>query len=75
MLKLIGKCTTCKKTYELTQAQMDEAREMGCAFSPCHGAVATIEKAEVAMSHYESAITGANTKRRDQLNRGLRKSQ
>jgi hypothetical protein len=28
-----------------------------------------------AKKHYESAITGANTKRRDQLIAGLRKSQ
>jgi hypothetical protein len=72
MLKLTGRCTSCQKAYELTTAQMDEAREMGCAFSPCHGAVATIERAD---AHYESAITGTNTKRRDQLVRGLRKSQ
>lgn len=44
---LFGKCTTCKKTWEMTPAQRDEARDIGCAFSPCCHAVATVDFAVV----------------------------
>jgi hypothetical protein len=47
VLELRAKCTTCKTTYTMTEAQRAEAREMGCAFSPCCGAVATVEMAAV----------------------------
>jgi hypothetical protein len=53
MVVLIGKCTTCQKTYELTPEQQREAQEMGCAFSPCHSAIATIERVAVRAQRTE----------------------
>jgi hypothetical protein len=44
LTELTVKCTTCKKTLPATQAQMDEARDMGCFFSACCQAVATVER-------------------------------
>lgn len=49
-LVMYAKCTTCKKVYEMTPAQRAEAREMGCAFSPCCHAVAAVERAIVTLS-------------------------
>jgi hypothetical protein len=49
-LVLHAKCTTCKKVYRMTQEQRAEARDFGCAFSPCCHAVATIERAEATLS-------------------------
>lgn len=43
----IARCTACRKTFEMTQSQVDEARELGCPFSPCCGAVATVDAVEV----------------------------
>ena len=36
------KCTTCGKSRVATQEQVKEAREMGCFFSACCHAVATV---------------------------------
>jgi hypothetical protein len=47
---LQGKCTTCQKTWWLTAAQIQAAREMGCAFSPCCQAVATIESVKAKLT-------------------------
>lgn len=47
MLRLKAKCTTCQKTWWMTKAQELEAATMGCAFSPCCSAPATIERVEV----------------------------
>lgn len=47
MVKLTGKCTTCKKKYELTPDQERAASAFGCAFSPCCNAVATIERVQL----------------------------
>lgn len=49
----IGKCTTCKKLFELTEQQRTEARDLGCAFSPCCFAVATIESVRAAIAAAE----------------------
>jgi hypothetical protein len=46
-----GKCTTCHKTFVVTQQQQAEAREMGCLFSSCCHAVATVEQVEVRQSN------------------------
>lgn len=42
-----AKCTTCKKVQVMTDAQKVEAHDIGCAFSRCCGAVATIERVTV----------------------------
>lgn len=49
-LVMHAKCTTCKKVYKMTPEQRTEAREFGCAFSPCCHAVATIERVEATLS-------------------------
>ena len=36
------KCTTCGKSRPATPEQVKEAREMGCFFSACCHAVATV---------------------------------
>lgn len=38
------KCTSCQKTEDATQQQIDEAREQGVAFSSCCKSVATVEQ-------------------------------
>lgn len=38
------KCTSCHKTEDATQQQIDEAREQGVAFSSCCKSVATVEQ-------------------------------
>lgn len=48
-LKMTGKCTTCQKTWTLTEADMKEAQKVGVPFSPCCQSVATISK--VAVRH------------------------
>lgn len=45
-LKFTGKCTVCNLYFELTKENLNEARSVGCAISPCCGDVATIEKVE-----------------------------
>lgn len=42
-----AKCTTCGRVYEHTPELQREAREFGCAMSPCHMAVATVERVEL----------------------------
>jgi hypothetical protein len=42
-----AKCTTCQKVETLTEEQVREAQQMGCAFSACCQAVATIEAVTV----------------------------
>lgn len=42
-VKFIAKCTRCRKTWEMTEAQMDEAKDLGVPFSPCCNTVATVE--------------------------------
>lgn len=46
---LTGRCTSCRKLFQLDDRMLAEASEMGCAFSPCCGGVATIEKVEVKL--------------------------
>jgi len=46
-VKMTGRCTSCQKTYTLTEDQQKEGAAMGCAFSPCCKTVATIERVEV----------------------------
>lgn len=41
-LSFRGKCTTCKKTFDVTAEQQAEAQQIGCIFSPCCNAVATV---------------------------------
>lgn len=43
-VELKAKCTSCGGTYVMSQAQSDEARDFGCAMSPCCGAVATVQR-------------------------------
>lgn len=45
-ITFIARCTTCKRTFEMTQSQVEEARDVGCPFSPCCGAVATVDTVE-----------------------------
>ncbi len=47
IVKLMARCTTCKKTAEVSSKQLAEAREIGCVFSTCCSAVATVEQASV----------------------------
>jgi len=44
LTELKVKCTTCRKVLPATQDQMGEAHEMGCFFSACCQAVATVER-------------------------------
>lgn len=45
-LKFTAVCTACKKQFEMTKEQLNEAHEVGCAFSPCCHTVATVDKVE-----------------------------
>ena len=42
------KCTTCGKVSEATTDQVIEAREMGCFFSSCCQAVATVHNVSIS---------------------------
>ncbi len=41
-VEMTGKCTTCQKTFVLTDDNLKEAREVGVPFSPCCQAVSTV---------------------------------
>lgn len=45
-MKIHAKCTSCRKTAVLTTEQIQEAREVGCAFSACCNAIAVVTKVE-----------------------------
>jgi hypothetical protein len=42
-VEITAKCTSCRKVFVMTPAAMDEAKALGCAFSPCCYAPATVE--------------------------------
>ena len=44
------KCTTCKKVSVAEPHQISEAQAMGCFFSACCHAVATVERVAVKKS-------------------------
>jgi hypothetical protein len=44
LVELKAKCTSCRKVFVVTEAQMTEARDIGCLFCAC-GSVATVERA------------------------------
>lgn len=46
-ISIRGKCTTCGRVYEMTPEQRREAREFGCAMSPCCMAPAIVSRVEV----------------------------
>lgn len=48
-VKFTGKCTSCRKTFEVTPDQLQAARELGCVMSPCCQDVATVERVEVKL--------------------------
>jgi hypothetical protein len=48
-MQLKIKCTSCKKVREATPEQTTEARNMGCYFSACCHAVATVERVTVRL--------------------------
>lgn len=48
-IKLTARCTTCKRTHEMSAQQISEARDVGCAFSPCCQSVATIERVDLRL--------------------------
>ncbi len=53
--KFIGRCTNCRKAFEVTAAQHAEARDIGCLFSACCAAVATFESVSVQHRAVRSA--------------------
>lgn len=53
-----GRCTTCRKVFDLTPAIQLEASKIGCAFSPCCNAVATVKSVSVKQPQFR-------TRRRD----------
>lgn len=66
IVELRGKCTSCKKSYTLTVEQQREAREIGCAFSPCCQAVATVTTVTVKRSSTRDSLNlAAKTTRMD----------
>jgi hypothetical protein len=46
-VKMQGRCTTCRKLFDVTPLLADEAKDFGCLFSPCCQAVATVERVTV----------------------------
>lgn len=53
-IKLMARCTSCGKTMELTESQISESRVMGCGFSACCKAVATIERVITLVARRQS---------------------
>lgn len=41
------KCIACGQRFTLTDTQVREATEVGCAISPCCGFPATVQRVEV----------------------------
>ncbi len=48
-VKMRAKCSQCRKVYEMTSAQMKQAKVDGVATSPCCNAIATVEKTTVKL--------------------------
>jgi hypothetical protein len=48
-VELKAKCTTCHKTFVMSEAHMKEAREIGVPFSPCCSAVSTVVSATLTL--------------------------
>jgi hypothetical protein len=48
-VQMTGKCTTCGKTFVITESGLKEAREIGVPFSPCCQAVSTVERVSVRL--------------------------
>jgi hypothetical protein len=46
-VQMTGKCTTCHKSFVLTEAMMGEVADVGVPFSPCCNAVGYIVKVKV----------------------------
>lgn len=42
-----ARCTSCKKVYTPSAAQIEEAQSFGCLMSPCCSAPATVEQVTV----------------------------
>jgi hypothetical protein len=49
-VEMQGRCTTCRKLFDVTPLLADEAKDFGCLFSPCCQAVATVERVTVKQS-------------------------
>lgn len=45
-----ARCTTCGRNYDHTPQMQKDAREFGCAISPCCQAVAVITRVSVNQS-------------------------
>ncbi len=43
-VKFKAKCTSCRKTYEPSDHEVEEAKSFGCLMSPCCMAPAIVEK-------------------------------
>lgn len=54
------KCTTCGKSRVATPEQVAEAREMGCFFSACCHAVATVNKVTIKPVRREKRVYRAS---------------
>lgn len=57
------KCTTCGKTETMSEQQLAESNKIGCAFSRCCNAVATVEQVR-AVLHLPPTRAKASRKRR-----------
>lgn len=60
-----GKCTTCKKAFDVTPAQQTEAQAVGCLFSPCCQAVATVTQVTIKRSSTRVPKTSVQATRVD----------
>jgi hypothetical protein len=60
-----GKCTTCKKSFDVTAEQQHTARHCGVIFSACCNAVATVTTVTVKRSSTRVQKTSVQATRVD----------
>jgi len=59
-----AKCTTCQKTFEMTEEQVKEAQAVGVPFSPCCQAVSTVVHVRATLTLPKAKRTTKGTIRR-----------
>lgn len=52
------KCTSCKKVMAASSLQIEEAREVGCYFSTCCSAVATVDRVSIKTPRHKRLRCG-----------------
>ena len=59
-VEFTGKCISCRKKFEITPALMMEAKEVGCAISPCCGFPSTLERVTVKKGRSKRSLSRVN---------------